>query len=81
MREAAKPKRRGMMKPKKCEVTIMTTEKEVFDNYLILQDRLLSYGFQRDGNKLVYRKPLPEPVFQVQTGPEDSRKDTIRRST
>lgn len=43
----------------------MTIEQETFDNYLVLQDRLLSYGFQRDGNKLVYKKPLPKEDFQI----------------
>jgi predicted DNA-binding protein (MmcQ/YjbR family) len=38
----------------------MSMESEVFSNYLIQPKHLMDYGFLLAGDKLVYRKPLPE---------------------
>ncbi|MBE6989183.1 MAG: hypothetical protein E7426_00360 [Ruminococcaceae bacterium] len=43
----------------------MSMESELFSNYLILQDALLTYGFQPLGDRLVFVKPLPEDHFEI----------------
>ena len=43
----------------------MSMESEVFSNYLIQPERLMDYGFLLAGDKLVYRKPLPEDGFEI----------------
>ena len=43
----------------------MSIESETFSNYSIEPDRLLAYGFQPEGGKLVFRKPMPEDGFEI----------------
>lgn len=43
----------------------MSIESEIFSNYLILRDRLLDYGFQPEGDKLIFMKSLPEDDFEI----------------
>ena len=43
----------------------MSIESEIFSNYLIRQDRLLDYGFQPDGDRLIFKVPLPEDHFEI----------------
>ena len=43
----------------------MSIESEIFSNYLIDRDRLLKYGFLPEGDRLVYREPLPEDHFEI----------------
>ena len=43
----------------------MSIESETFSNHLILADRLLDYGFQPEGNSLIYKKTLPEDQFEI----------------
>ena len=43
----------------------MTIEEEVFSRYLIQPEKLLFYGFEPDGQALVYEKMLPEENFRI----------------
>ena len=43
----------------------MSIESEIFSNYLIRRDRLLDYGFQPDGDLLIFKVPLPEDHFEI----------------
>ena len=43
----------------------MSIESETFSNYSIKQDRLLDYGFQPDGDRLSFKKLLPEDNFEI----------------
>ena len=43
----------------------MTIEEEVFSHYLIQPEKLLFYGFEPDGQTLVYEKMLPEENFRI----------------
>ena len=41
----------------------MTIEQELFDRYQFDEDMLRAYGFGPEGNRLVFRGPLPEEGF------------------
>ncbi len=43
----------------------MTIEQEIFSNFFIAEEKLVGYGFQPDGDKLVYVKTLPMGDFTV----------------
>ncbi len=43
----------------------MTLEQEIFDKYLIMRDKLLSYGFYEADGGLIYTKPLTEENFKI----------------
>ena len=43
----------------------MSIESELFANVEIQRDRLADYGFQPEGDLLIYRKPLPEDRFEI----------------
>ena len=43
----------------------MTIEQEIFDNYQISPEKLMEYGFQPDGNRLVFTKELPKENLQI----------------
>ena len=43
----------------------MSIESELFANVEIQRDKLADYGFQPEGDLLIYRKPLPEDRFEI----------------
>ena len=43
----------------------MTIEQELFERWQILPEQLLLYGFQPDGQTLIYEKPLPEERLKI----------------
>ena len=43
----------------------MSIERETFSNYLIQKDGLLYYGFQPNGDNLIYVKKLPEDHLEI----------------
>lgn len=43
----------------------MTIEEEVFSHYLIQPEKLLFYGFEPDGQTLVFEKKIPEENFRI----------------
>ena len=43
----------------------MTIEQEIFANSLILEEKLLPYGFERAGSKLIYEKLLQKEDLQI----------------
>ena len=43
----------------------MSIEQETFSHYLIQPEKLLFYGFEPDGQTLVYEKNLPEENFRI----------------
>ena len=43
----------------------MSIEQETFSHYLIQPEKLLFYGFEPDGQTLVYEKMLPEENFKI----------------
>ena len=43
----------------------MSIEQEIFSHYLIQPEKLLFYGFEPDGQTLVYEKILPEENFKI----------------
>ena len=43
----------------------MSMEQELFRRWQIQPEQLLFYGFQPDGDKLVYEKPLPEENLRI----------------
>ena len=43
----------------------MSIESELFANVEIQRDKLADYGFQPEGDLLIYRKPIPEDRFEI----------------
>ena len=43
----------------------MSIENEIFLNHLIDREQLVKYGFQPEGDHLVYSVPLPEDGFEI----------------
>lgn len=43
----------------------MSMEQELFRRWQIQPEKLLQYGFQPDGDKLVYEQPLPEEKLRI----------------
>lgn len=43
----------------------MNIEKEIFSRYIILEDKLLQYGFKKENDKLVYYKKILNNTFKI----------------
>lgn len=43
----------------------MTIEQEIFQNTALSEEKLIGYGFQSEGGRLVFVKPLPEDRMQI----------------
>ena len=43
----------------------MSIEEELFDCYQISRDLLLHFGFQADGERLTFQKPLPQESLEI----------------